>query len=112
MKLAFAYLDSACGDDASLRASVESLLAAHERPATLLDHPIGSDRSGPLAFSSDVTSVFAGSDGGCQSWSSEPDQHIGMQIGPFKLMEQIGEGGFGLVFRCRTRSTRSSTSGS
>ncbi len=32
-----AYLRSTCGDDAELRASVESLLAAHDRPANLLD---------------------------------------------------------------------------
>ena len=90
-----AYLNSACGDDLSLRESVESLLAAHERPATLLDHPIGSDRSGPL-FCSELTSVLAAGVGG--ESAAAADQHIGMQIGPFKLMEQIGEGGFGLVF--------------
>ncbi|TWU35700.1 Serine/threonine-protein kinase PknB [Novipirellula aureliae] len=78
-----AYLDSACGDDATLRASVEALLAAHERPAVLLDHPIGSDRT---RFS--IPSELA----------EQPLEHIGMQIGPYKLMEQIGEGGFGLVF--------------
>ncbi|TWU32198.1 serine/threonine protein kinase [Novipirellula artificiosorum] len=78
-----AYLDSACGDDASLRGSVEALLAAHERPAALLDHPICGDRS-RFAFSSEL--------------SEGPLEHIGMQIGPYKLMEQIGEGGFGLVF--------------
>ncbi len=78
-----AYLASACGNDEGLRNSVEALLAAHDQPAVLLDHPIGADRSRPSL-------PFPGLD--------ESTDHIGMQIGPYKLKEQIGEGGFGLVF--------------
>ncbi|MGB7326341.1 MAG: serine/threonine-protein kinase, partial [Rubripirellula sp.] len=79
-----AYLDSACGDDRELRASVEALLIAHQQPAALLDHPIGGDLSRPsIPVEHSV---------------DHPVDHIGMQIGPYKLMEQIGEGGFGLVF--------------
>ncbi|MFG0266956.1 MAG: protein kinase [Rhodopirellula sp. JB055] len=78
-----AYLDSACGDDVDLRQSVEELLAAHVQPAALLDHPIGTDRVRPF-----ITSDLV----------AEPVDHLGMQIGPYKLREQIGEGGFGLVF--------------
>ncbi|MEO9593171.1 serine/threonine protein kinase [Rhodopirellula bahusiensis] len=78
-----AYLDSACGSDLSLRNAVEDLLAAHEQPAALLDHPIGADRS-HSAFSEPHTEAII--------------DHIGMQIGSYKLREQIGEGGFGLVF--------------
>lgn len=78
-----AYLASVCGDDEELRASVEALLAAHDEPASLLDHPIGADRSRPAL-------LFSG-------WGESID-HIGMQVGPYRLMEQIGEGGFGLVF--------------
>lgn len=76
-----AYLDAACGADRGLRSAVDALLAAHEQPAELLDNPIGEDWS--------RTHLSA---------SIEPVEHIGMQIGPYKLMEQIGEGGFGLVF--------------
>ncbi|QDU44672.1 Serine/threonine-protein kinase PknB [Symmachiella dynata] len=78
-----AYLDSVCGDDKDLRASVEALLAAHNGPATLLDHPIGSDGSRPSPSHFEL---------------GEPIDHIGMQIGPYKLLELIGEGSFGLVF--------------
>ncbi len=78
-----AYLDSACGDDASMRASIDALLVAHEQPAALLDHPIGSDAARMPAILAGLT---------------DPSDHVGMQIGPYKLMELIGEGGFGLVF--------------
>lgn len=77
-----AYLATACGGDEQLRASVEALLAAHDEPAALLDHPIGADHKRPS-----LTHILG-----------EPIDHIGMQIGPYKLMELIGEGGFGLVF--------------
>ncbi len=78
-----AYLDSACGDDAQLRRNVEALLQAHENPADLLDHPIGADQQRPVFNTETIVQHV---------------DHIGMQIGPYKLMEQIGEGGFGLVF--------------
>ncbi|HVC97447.1 MAG TPA: protein kinase [Pirellulales bacterium] len=65
-----AYLDEACSDDAELRARVEGLLRAHEASGNFL-------RGGPAA------PVHEGP---------------GTLIGPYKLLEQIGEGGFGIVF--------------
>ena len=73
-----AYLDQACGADAELRAEIESLLHAHDATGGFLeDVPAGPDPTKdyqPIA------------------------EHPGTVIGPYKLMEQIGEGGFGLVF--------------
>src|SRR5262245_22776899 len=72
-----AFLDKACGVDHALRAAVEALLRANERSGDLLDLPEKS------AATIDEPSVTEGP---------------GTAIGPYKLLEQIGEGGFGIVF--------------
>jgi len=73
-----AYLDQACGSNSALRAEVESLLHAHNATCTFLeDVPAGHDPTEDY-----------------QPIAERP----GTVIGPYKLMEQIGEGGFGLVF--------------
>jgi eukaryotic-like serine/threonine-protein kinase len=72
-----AYLSANDGGDAELRAAVERLLAAHEQPAPVLLRPAPGV---PTADYAPITET------------------VGTKIGPYKLMEQIGEGGFGLVF--------------
>jgi serine/threonine protein kinase/tetratricopeptide (TPR) repeat protein len=72
-----AYLDQACGDRRALRAEVEDLLRAHLRPQGLLD---AENRVSLAAH--DLAAQEA----------------PGTMIGPYKLLEQIGEGGMGLVF--------------
>ncbi len=67
------YLDGACADDAELRAEVEELLAAHRQVDSFLDSP---------------TAALA----------EFPEEQLGTNIGPFKLLQKIGEGGFGVVY--------------
>src|SRR5262245_31041144 len=73
-----AYLDQACGDNAALRAEVEALLGALVQAAGFMQQPAAVP-----------TGVFAASDFAERS---------GMTIGPYRLMEEIGAGGMGLVF--------------
>jgi eukaryotic-like serine/threonine-protein kinase len=67
------YLDRACAADSELRHHVESLIAAHDRVGQFLASPTISFEHGP----------------------AEP---VGSTVGPYKLMEQIGEGGMGVVY--------------
>src|SRR5262245_36740290 len=72
------YVREACGGDETWIAHIEALLAAADAPDSLLDRPAGSDLVGTI---------------------DEPaPKGPGTVIGPYKLLEQIGEGGFGVVF--------------
>ena len=71
-----AYLDRACTDNDTLRGEVESLLHAHEQAGDFL----GPAQTVKLP---------------------EPDftlEKTGVMIGRYKLLEKIGEGGFGVVY--------------
>jgi hypothetical protein len=71
------FLDDACRADRLLREQVESLLAANEQAGSFLEAPAPN----------------------LVATAEEPvRERPGTLIGPYKLMEQIGEGGMGLVF--------------
>src|SRR5262245_15825213 len=73
-----AYLDGACGVDQALRALGQGLLKAHEAAGNFLEEPLfeATPSTEPLLTSEKSASI----------------------IGPYKLLEQIGEGGFGIVY--------------
>ena len=81
-----AYLDRACGQDSELRARVEELLRAHEAAGDFLQGCPPANVPESLAPNSVSTAP--------ESVRERP----GAVIGPYKLLEQIGEGGFGIVF--------------
>jgi serine/threonine protein kinase len=69
-------LDRACGSRAQLQSEVESLLAAHDAAGQFLADP-----------TLDHVAAY-----------SEPPEQAGATIGRYKLLERIGQGGFGDVF--------------
>jgi serine/threonine protein kinase/tetratricopeptide (TPR) repeat protein len=73
-----AYVDQACSGDPVLRGRVEALLKAHDRAGSFLQ-----EQPARLQGTIDYEPIR---------------ERPGTVIGPYKLMEQIGEGGFGLVF--------------
>src|SRR5829696_4847716 len=96
-----AYLGEACRGDAELRAQVETLLQDHERVGRFLGTaagPIrtaGCGRDEPQA--GDVTHSEAL--GACAAAAAGPGtEGPGAIIGPYRLLQQIGEGGMGTVY--------------
>src|SRR4051794_4634889 len=74
-----AFLDRACGGDGSLREQVASLLDAHIRAGGFLEFP--------ALPPSTLTATPAG--------SPDTSEGLGTVIGPYRLLEQIGEAGDG-----------------
>jgi serine/threonine protein kinase/WD40 repeat protein len=73
-----AYLDDACKGDANLRHCVERLLSAHPKADAFLQG------AAPGLATVDEPPAIA--------------ERPGSILGPFKLLQQLGEGGFGVVF--------------
>ncbi|MCA9166355.1 MAG: protein kinase, partial [Planctomycetales bacterium] len=86
-----AFVEEACRGIASLLASVSALLREHEKVGNPVDTPIVSTNERIKSAIHETTS-FVSRNGGFSHHAP------GTMIGPYKLMEQIGEGGFGLVY--------------
>src|SRR5262245_26442408 len=74
-----ACLDAACAGDVALRSQIESLLAAEGRLGGFLEPPFAQE-------------------------SDDSRQFLGRRIGPYRILQQIGEGGFGFVYMAEQES--------
>ncbi len=94
-----AYLDEACGPDQELRQRVEVLLRAHEQANSLLDAPVGHLPSPPWGRGlGERGGEGAGGEGAGPTIDDPITERPGTVIGPYKLLQQIGEGGMGTVY--------------
>ncbi len=85
-----AFIEAACQGNLELAASVSALFREHEREDNPIDKAIAPAGRLQLGGMDETESLWP------QVGSS---RHApGTMIGPYKLMEQIGEGGFGLVY--------------
>ena len=65
-----AFLDGACANDAAMRSRIDELLNAHREAGNFLVSPT----------------------------VDTPSEGPGSTIGPYKILQEIGEGGFGVVY--------------
>jgi eukaryotic-like serine/threonine-protein kinase len=75
-----AFLDVACADAPELRAEAESLLAAHEQAGDFMDEL----DTAPAAALLDA--------------ATGPEPAAGQQVGPYRLLREVGRGGMGVVY--------------
>lgn len=81
-----AYLNDACSGDRGMRQRIEALLLSDAEAGNFLTTP----------------AIVRGVMGECAAIAAVAEQPageaLGLRIGPYKLLEQLGEGGMGLVY--------------
>lgn len=71
------FVEKACGSDLDQKERILELIQAHQNPDSFLDEAVVEETQ--------------------QFFSSAGDQ-VGQQIGPYKLLQELGEGGMGVVY--------------
>ncbi len=85
-----AYLDGACGNDVALRRRVERLLAADAVAGSFLEHALDPNAG--------ITGSLPPGEAATAAGRAMSADTAGARIGPYTLVEKIGEGGMGVVW--------------
>src|SRR6266851_5311082 len=75
------YLDRSCSEDPTLRREVESLISSYDKAGSFLESPVQK------------------STGGEASSGARDDSWVVRCVGAWKVMDKLGEGGMGVVYK-------------
>ena len=112
-----AILEGSCRDDVDLRRKVEALLRAHEGAGSFLDRPAPELAADPVGMATlvatwappvpraappvehEATEALGPEPARADGVAGRPiAEGPGTRIGPYKLLQKIGEGGMGVVY--------------
>jgi serine/threonine protein kinase len=96
-----ALLDAACGNHGQLRARVEALLRAHHEAGSFMTptaHPADGSRNGTLDAEPGDVERHPFQRPSAPARDGTLAEGPGSVIGHYKLLQRIGEGGFGVVW--------------
>jgi serine/threonine protein kinase/WD40 repeat protein len=93
-----AFLSARCGEDLELHRHVENLLQAHGEGGSFLDHPAAGP-AGTAAYDLPAGQEPAARERAARRAApAGSGVQAGMIVGPYKLIQPIGEGGMGTVW--------------